>query len=305
LAGYPNKPIRVVVPGSKGGPGDIIANTVAEKLSAVLGQRIDIEPAKSQSAGLLATARAPADGYTFGMGGGSFYISAALYRQLPFDPFKDFTPVNLVASIANLLVVHPSVPAHSVAEFIAYAKAHPGKLRYGSSGYGSPPHIAGEMFKTMAGVDIVHVPYKGHVVAGNALAEGKELQVMFDAVPTAMPHIMAGELKGLGVTTTRRLPALPDLPTIAETGLPDYELNPAMGMLAPAGTPVEILVMLAEEIGKVMAMPDVRAKLEGLGMEAISTTRDQFASYMDGQFRKWSKALLGSGIKPLDRPAAE
>jgi tripartite-type tricarboxylate transporter receptor subunit TctC len=302
VGSYPNKPIRIIVPGSKGGPGNIIANTVAEKLSAILSQRIEIESAKSQSAGLLAAATAPADGYTFGMGGGSFYVSAALYKTLPFDPFKDFTPVNLVASIANLLVVHPSVPAHSVAEFIAYAKANPRKLRYGSSGYGSPPHIAGEMFKTMAGVDIVHVPYNGHVVAGNALSEGKELQVMFDAVPTAMPHLKAGDLRGLGVTTTRRQAALPDMPTIAESGLPGYELNPAMGMLAPAGTPEEILVMLAEEIGKIMALPDVKARLEGIGIEPIISTRDYFASYMAGQFTKWSKALESAGIEPLEAP---
>ncbi|WP_163271801.1 tripartite tricarboxylate transporter substrate-binding protein [Chelativorans alearense] len=302
VSGYPDRPIRIIVPGSKGGPGNIIADTIAEKLSAALSQPIEIAPAKSQTAGLKETAEAPPDGYTLGMGGGSFFLSAALYKSLPFDPRADFAPVNLVAGIANVLVVHPSVPVLTVAEFIDYAKANPGVLKYGSSGYGSPPHIAGATFARMAGIDIVHVSHKGHVVAGNTLAEGKELQLMFDAVPTAMSHIRAGELRGLGVTTSRRLPALPDIPTIAEEGLPGYELNPFMGMLAPAGTPEEVLEKIAVEVGKITRMPDVRQKLEAIGIEAVSSTRKEFTSYMTGQFATWAKALEAAGIEPLEAP---
>src|SRR5688572_95879 len=203
IPAYPTKPIHLIVPGAAGGPGDIIARAIGEMLSANLGQQVIFKQGLNQNAGVLEAARAPADGYTLVMGTGSFYINAALYRKLPFDPVKDFSPVSSVASVANVLVVHPSVPANSVAEFIAYAKKNPGKLKYGSSGHAGPPHLAGEMFSRMAGVDLTHVAYKGHIVAGHALREGRDLQVMFDAVPTAMSHIQSGEFKALGVTTLK------------------------------------------------------------------------------------------------------
>jgi tripartite-type tricarboxylate transporter receptor subunit TctC len=301
---YPDRPIRIIVPGSKGGPGNIIADTVAQHLATRLRQPVETAPAKSQAAGLLETARSAPDGYTLCMGGGSFYISAALYRTLPFDPFADFAPVNLLAGIANVLVIGPSVPARTIAELIAHARVNPGGLRYGSSGYGSPPHIAAAMFCQMAEIDMRHVPYRGHVLAGEALADGKDLEVMFDAVPTAMRHIEHGELRALGVTTARRLPLLPGLPAIAED-LPGYELNPFMGMLAPAGTPDAILERVAVEVGRIMAMPEVRLRFEGLGMEAVGSTRAEFTDYMAGQFAKWRKALVAAGITPLDAPVVD
>jgi tripartite-type tricarboxylate transporter receptor subunit TctC len=301
-AAYPNKPLRIIVPGAAGGPGDIIARTIAPRLAEKLGQPVNVEANSNQNAGLKDGANSAPDGYTLIMGGGSYYINAVLYRKLPFDPVKDFTPVTLVASIANVLVVHPSVPVNTVGEFIAYAKANPGKLRYGSSGHGSPPHLAGEMFRVMSGVDIVHVPYKGHVAAGNALAEGRDLQVMFDAVPTAVPHLDAGDLKGLGVTTLKRLPTLPDMPTISESGVPGYELNPAMGVLAPAGTPEDIVLKLSTTIAAIMATDEVKMHLQRLGIDAISTTRDYFASYMQSQFDKWAKVVRDARIEIRDAP---
>jgi len=299
----PRRPIRIIVPGSRGGPGNIIAATVGERLSTTLHCAVEIAPAASQIAGLLEAARAEPDGHTLVMGGGSFYLSASLYRTLPFDPRKDFAAVNLVASIANVLVVHPSVPVQSIPEFIAYAKAHPGKLRYGSSGYGGPPHIAGALFCKMTGIDMLHVAYKGHVQAGNDLAKGIDLQVMFDAVPTALPHIAHGALRGLGVTTRGRVSVLPDLPTIAEAGLPGYEMNPAMGMLAPAGTSEDVLDLVAEAVGRITAAAEVRAYFDSLGIEAISSTRSGFAGYMRGQFDRWGNALDQAGISQVNGPA--
>ena len=300
---YPVKPIYLIVPGVAGGPGDIIARVIGEKLSTNLGQQVIIKQGLSQNAAVLDAARAPADGYTLVMGTGAFYINAALYRKLPFDPVKDFAPVASVASVANVLVVHPSVPVNSVAEFIAYAKKNPGKLRYGSSGRAGPPHLAGEMFSRMAGVELTHVPYKGHVAAGHALCEGRDLQVMFDAVPTAMPHINAGELKALGLTTLKRIAALPMIPTISECGVTGYELNPVMGVLAPAGTPDDILVRMANEIENVTKSPYVKSHLQSIGIETVAMSRDDFVSHRKGQFEKWAGVLKICGIESMDAPA--
>lgn len=299
---YPSKPINLIVPGVAGGPGDIIARAMGTKLSANLGQQVIFKQGLSQNDGILQAARSPADGYTFVMATGSFYINAALYRKLPFDPVKDFTHVNSVASVANVLVVHPSVPVNSIEEFIAYARKNPGKLRYGSSGHAGPPHLAGEMFCRMAGVDLVHVPYKGHVIAGHALVEGRELQVMFDAVPTAVEHLEKGELKALAVTTLKRIPALPDLPTIDECGLKGYELNPAMGVLAPAGTPDEFTNRMALEISKVTADAEVKAQLDKIGIESLSMTREQYYTHRQAQFGRWANMLKFCGIETKDAP---
>jgi tripartite-type tricarboxylate transporter receptor subunit TctC len=297
---YPDKPIHFIVSGPAGGPGDITTKLIVPKLSASLGQQVIIENQPNPDTGLQITAKAPPDGYNIIIVGGTHYIKAAVYRKLPYDPIKDFAPVSLVVSGFNILVVHPSVPARSVGEFIAYAKSHPGQLKYASGGYGSPSHCAGELFKIMSGVDMVHVPFNGHRPAGIALSEGREVQLMFDAMLTAIPHIKAGKWRALGVTTPKRAPIMPDVPPIAESGVPGYEVSPAMGVLAPAGTPREIRVLLSKKFAEVLHQPDIKARLQADGGEPVGSTPEEFGAYVDGAFKKWAKLVEEAHIERLE-----
>jgi tripartite-type tricarboxylate transporter receptor subunit TctC len=301
---YPNRPIRFIVPFAAGGPGDILARILGQEFTKAWGQpvTIDIKHGLNGITGSDLAAKASPDGYTIAIAASAHYINPSIYRTLPFDPVTDFAPVSLVASGPNVLVVHPSVPAQSLREFIAYAKQHPGRLKYASGGHGSPSHLAGELFNTIAGVDIPHVPYAGHAAAGAALSDGREVQLMYDAAFTCMKHVKSGKWRALGVTTPKRASAFPDLPTMIEAGLAGCEVSPAMGVLAPAGTPKEIVDLLSREIARIVNLPEVKAKIRADGGEPIGNAPEQYAAYVKSEIGKWAKVVKDAGIEILDLP---
>jgi tripartite-type tricarboxylate transporter receptor subunit TctC len=297
--GYPAKPIKIVVPFTPGGTTDVLARAVGQKLTANWGQPvvIDNRPGAGGNIGSEVVAKAAGDGYTLLMGTISTHgINPSLYTKLPFDAVKDFAPVSLVARVPNVLVLHPSVPANSVKELIALAKAKPGQLNFASSGNGTSIHLSGEMFKTMAGVQMSHIPYKGSAPALTDLLGG-QVSLMFDNMPTALPHVKAGRLKALAVTTAKRSPALPELPTVAESGLPDFEATSWFGVLAPAATPKEIVSKLSGEIAKILKTPDVQAQLSGQGAEPVGSTAEEFATHIKSEMAKWAKVVKESGAR--------
>jgi len=299
LAQYPNKPIHIVVPSEPGDGSDLTSRLIGDRLAAVLGQPVVIEN-KLGAGGVVGTeyaARQPADGYTLIMGNaGSHAINAALYSKLSYDPAKDFTAVALVGIAPNMMSVNPALPVKSVAEFIAYAKAHPGTINYGSGGNGSSAHLSAELFKTMAGIQMNHVPYKGATPAFTDLAGG-QVQVMIANLPPMLPLVKAGKLRALAVTTTRRYPGLPDVPTVAESGLAGYETVAWFGLFAPAGTPKEIVSRLNREVNAIVSQPDVRERLLGMGMEPALGTPEDFAARQAADIAKWKKVVADSGAK--------
>jgi tripartite-type tricarboxylate transporter receptor subunit TctC len=294
---FPNKPIRMVVPFSAGGTTDILARAVGQKLSESLGQQVvvDNKPGAGGNIGAQEVARAAPDGYTLVMGTvGTHGINPSLYKKMPYDHIKDFAPVSLVASVPNLLVVHPSVPVNSVKELIAHAKANPGKLNFASSGNGTSIHLSGELFKTMTGLQMTHVPYKGSAPAVTDLLGG-QVQLMFDNMPSALPHAKGGKLKPLAVTSAKRFPGTPEIPTIAEAGVPGYEATSWFGVLAPAGTPKEIVNKLSTEIAKALKTPEMKKRLEEQGAEAVGSTPEEFAAHIKSETAKWAKVVKESG----------
>ena len=296
---YPTKPIRLVVPFPPGGATDILARDVAQKLTEAWGQSVivDNRPGAGGNIGSELVAKAAPDGYTIEMGTvGTHAINASLYAKMPYDHVKDFTPVILVAGVPNVLVVNPSVPANSVAEIIAYAKANPGKLNFASSGNGTSIHLSGELFKVMAGVQITHIPYKGSTPALQDLLAG-QVQMMFDNLPPSLPQIKAGKLRALAVTSATRAPALPDVPTLAESGLPGFEASSWFGILAPAGTPAPIVAKLNGEIAKWLATPEAKEKLAKQGANAAGGSPDDFAKHIAAETAKWAKVVKDSGAK--------
>ena len=294
---YPTKPITIIVPFSAGGTTDILARVVAQALTSELGQSVVVDNragAGGNIGGALA-ARAPADGYTLFMGTvGTHAINAALYKKMPFDPIKDFAPLSRVANVPNLLVANPNQPFRTVKELIAYAKAHPGEVNFGSSGSGSSIHLSGELFKTMAKVDMVHVPYKGSAPAVTDLL-GNQIAIMFDNMPSAITQVRAGKLRPLAVTTAKRSPELPDVPTIAEAGVPGFEATSWFGMFAVAGTPKPVLDKINAALVKALAQPAVRAKIKEQGGEVVSETPEQFATFIKAESTKWGKVVKESG----------
>lgn len=294
---YPNKPITMIVPFSAGGTTDILARIVGQALSTELGQSVVIDNragAGGNIGGQLA-ARAPADGYTLFMGTvGTHAINEALYKKMPFNPIKDFAPLSRVANVPNLLVAHPAQPFKTVSELIAYAKANPGKVNFGSSGSGSSIHLSGELFKSMAKVDMVHIPYKGSAPAVNDLL-GNQIAIMFDNMPSAIQHVRAGKLRPIAVTTAKRSPELPDVPTIAESGVPGYEATSWFGLFAVAGTPAPIVTQLNKALVKVLNQPDVKAKIVAQGGEVVAETPEQFAAFIKAETAKWGKVVKESG----------
>ena len=294
---YPNKPVTIIVPFSAGGTTDILARIVGVKLGETLGETviIDNRPGAGGNIGAALVAKAKPDGYTLLMGTvGTHAINQTLYPKLNFDPIKDFAPLTRVANLPNLLVVHPSVPAKNVQELIAYAKANPGKLNFGSSGNGSSIHLSGELFKNMTGIDMQHVPYKGSAPAVTDLLGG-QISMMFDNMPSAIQHVKSGKLRPLAVTTAKRSPALPNVPTIAESGVKGYEATSWFGLLAPAGTPPAIINRLNADLVKILAMPDVKKQMAEQGAEAYSETPAAFAGFIKSETAKWAKVVKASG----------
>ncbi|MDB5752446.1 MAG: hypothetical protein JWP65_2867 [Ramlibacter sp.] len=296
-AAYPSKPINLIVPFSAGGTTDILARIVGEAIKKELGQPVIVDNragAGGNIGGALAAKAAP-DGYTLFMGTvGTHAINASLYKKMPFDHVKDFAPLTRVAMVPNLLVAHPSRPYKNVRELIAYARANPGKVNFGSSGNGSSIHLSGELFNTLAKVDMIHVPYKGSAPAVTDLVGG-QIDLMFDNMPSAIQHVRSGRLKALAVTTAKRSPELPDVPTIAEAGVPGYEATSWFGMFAPAATPAPIVARLNAALVKALADPEVKKKFAEQGAEALGETPAQFASFIRAETAKWSQVVKASG----------
>ena len=296
---YPTKPIHIVVPSAPGDGSDLTARLISDQLSSALGQPIVIDN-KLGAGGVVGTefaARQPADGYTLIMANaGSHAINAALYSKLSYDPAKDFTAVALVAVSPNMMSVNPSLPVKSIGEFIAYAKAHPGEINYASGGNGSSAHLSAELFKSMAGITMNHVPYKGSTPALTDLIGG-QVQVMIGNLPPMLPHVKAGKLRALGVTTSKRYPGLPDVPTVAESGLRGFETVAWFGLFAPAGTPREIVARLNREVNAIIAKPEIRDRLLGIGMEPSPGTPEEYATRQARDIAKWKKVVAESGAR--------
>lgn len=296
---YPNKPIRIVAPFPPGGPVDILSRTIGNKLSQSLGQAVIVEN-RAGAAGNIGSdvvAKSAPDGYTLLMGFvGTHAINPSLYSKMPYDNLKDFEPVSLVAEVTIALVVNPSVPATSINELIALARSRPGELTFGSPGNGTPQHLAGELFNSIAGVKMRHIPYKGAVPALTDLLGG-QISMIFSSMPPALPHLKSGKLRALGVTSSTRSPVTPELPTIAESGLKGYEVKNWYGIFAPRGTPKEIVAMLNAEIVKILNMPDVKQSLSIQGAEPSTSSPQQFATFVKEETEKWAKIVKYSEVK--------
>jgi tripartite-type tricarboxylate transporter receptor subunit TctC len=297
---YPAKSIRFIVPFPPGGSADILARAIGQKAGEGLGQSFVVEnrPGAGTAIGAEALAKSPPDGYAIMIGTVSSHaINPALNPKLPFDPVRDFTPISLVATIPFAMIVHPSVQAKTVEEFIALARAKPGTLNYSSAGSGTSNHLAGELLRSMTGIDIVHIPYKGSAPALNDLVSG-QVAMMFDLVLTAAPHVRSGAVRGLAVTGAQRSSALPALPTVAESGVPGYEVSAWFGIFAPAGLPQPAVQRLNTEFVKALQQPDLRQRLASQGAEPLTSTPDEFAAYLRSEIDKWAKVVKAAGMKP-------
>src|SRR4051812_41496490 len=296
---WPNRPVRFLVPFAAGaGINDIMARLVGQHLGAGLGQPVVIENRAGSGgiAGTEAAAKAAPDGYTFLMTNVSLVTSAYLYPKLSYDPQKDLVPVTLVATSPLMLVVHPSVAATSVQQLVALAKANPGKLNFGSGGIGSTPHLSVELFKSAAGFDAVHVPYKGGAPALNDLIGG-QLSFMIENVPGTMPYVKSGKLRALAITSAQRSPLEPALPTMAESGVPGYEVVGWQGLFAVAGTAPDLVSRLQAEVAKVLRLPEVRERLGGLGADPVGSTAQAFDAFVRAENARWSKVIREKGIR--------
>jgi len=295
---YPARSIRVIVGFPPGSGADITARVIGAKAGEALAQQVivDNRPGAASNIAAELAAKTPADGYTLFIGTVANTINATLYPRLPFDFARDFAPVALTTAAPNVLVVHTSVPAKSVKELIALAKSRPGQLNYASAGTGTAPHLSGELFNAMAGIRMVHIPYKGSPPAVTDLLAG-EVALMFSPSSTVLPHVKSGRLRALAVTTAARLPSLPELPTVAESGFKGYETITWFGFVAPAKTPQAIVARLNAEIVKVLALPEVRNPFAIQGIEVIGGTPEQFASYIRDEITKWAKVIRLSGAK--------
>jgi tripartite-type tricarboxylate transporter receptor subunit TctC len=296
--GYPTGTIRVIVPFPPGGGVDSMGRLVSQKLGEALGRQVVVEN-RGGANGMIGSevvAKSPKDGHTLLVNGANFVTTPIMFTQVSYDPIKDFDPVSLMALGPNVLVVHPSLPVKSVKELIALARAKPGHVQFAGSGSGSTPHLAGELFNVMAKVDLVHVPYRGSGPAMIGLLSG-EASIMFLPAINAGPHLKTGRLRALAVTSRERLPAMPELPTISESGLKGYESSQWYGVLAPAGTPGEILNLLNGHIGRIMQAPDMKQRLTAEGLVTVGSTRDQFALHIKTEATKWAKVIKASGAK--------
>jgi len=296
---YPNRPIKYIVPFPPGGTTDVLARILGQKLSAALGQPVVIEnkPGAGGNIGSDVVAKSAPDGYTI-LGGtiSSHSINVSLYPNMPYDPIRDFQPITLIGTNANVLIVNPANPARSVPELIAQARAKPGSVNFASAGNGTSQHLSGELFKAMAGLDIVHVPYKGSAPAIQDVMGG-QVPMMFDTMVVAAPQIKAGTVRALGVTSTRRVKGFDDIPTVSESGVPGYNVVSWQGIFAPAGTPREIVQRLNAELVKIINLPEVRERLESLGMEPAGTSPEEFAAFQKAEVAKWAKVIKDGNIR--------
>ncbi len=296
---YPHKPLRLIVPFAPGGGNDTVARAIAQSAGASLGQPVvvDNRPGAGGMLGAQLAAKSPPDGYTLFLGGvGSHAVNPSLHARLPYDPVKDFAPITLIASAPSVLVVHPSLPARTLAEFTALAKTSPGRINYASNGNGSSAQLAAVLYESMAGVRMVHVPYKGLAPALVDLLAG-EVQAMFSSVVAIVPNIKAGRLRALAVTGKRRAALLPEVPTLDESGVPGYEAGSWYGILAPAGTPQAIVVKLHEAIARALAQPEVRERLVSEGAEVIGSTPEAFAAHITAELARMGKLIRDAGIR--------
>lgn len=295
---YPTKPVRVIIPFVAGGPADFIARLVGPKLSEAWGHPIIIDN-RGGGNQIIATeiaAKAQPDGHTLLLISGGFAVNVSLYPKLPYDSLRDFTPVSLIATGPNLVVVHPAVPARSLAELITYARSKPGQLVYASAGSGAPSHLAVELFKTMARIDMVHVPYKG-MAPGITDLLGGQVQLAFPTISAGITHARAGRLRALAVTTAKRSPAAPEIPTIAEAALPGFEASNWYGIVVQAKTAPAIVRKIHDEIARAVTMPDIRDRMLNQGLDPVSLTPEEFTAYIKAEIVKWAKVVKASGAK--------
>src|SRR4051812_35793049 len=296
---YPAKAIRYVVPFPAGGPLDIVARAIGQDLNKAWGQPviIDNRPGAGGNIGADAVAKSPADGYTILMGAVSTHaINPTLYSKIPYDPIKDFAPVTLITSVPNVLVVHPSVPVKTVSDLIALAKSKPGQLNFASGSTGSAGHLAGELFNSMAGVQMTHIPYKGAAPAVIDLIAG-QVSLMFDNLASALPNMKAARVHAIAVTTLKRSPLVPDLPTISESGLRGFDVSTWFGIFAPAGTPPDIVNKLNTEVVRILHTAEMRERLATLGAEAVGNKPDEFLAFIKTEIPKYAKVIKASGAK--------
>ena len=296
---WPTKPVRIIVPYPAGGVADLLPRIVGEKLSRKWGQPVVVEnkPGASGNIGMAEAARSAPDGYTLALApAGNLTVNPTLFPNLPFDTAKDFTPVTNLAQVPNVLVVHSSVPVGSFKDLVAYAKANPGKLNFASPGAGSGAHLAGELMKLEAGVEMVHVPYKGLAPAVNDLLGG-QVQMMFAGISTVIQHVRSGKLVALAIASPRRSAQLPDVPTVAESGIPGFEVISWYGIVARAGTPAAVVRKIQRDMAEALAVEEVRSKLAAQGLEPVGDTPEQFSAAIQAESRKWGEIVRRAGIK--------
>ena len=294
---YPNKTITISIATAAGSAPDAIIRAMAQKMNEAWKQPVIVEN-RATAGGITAVTtvtKSPPDGHTLLVHTAAFTIAPAMYK-LPYDTFRDLLPVSIIAYVPNMLVAHPTLPVKNVKELIALAKARAGDLNYASSGSGTPAHLAGELFKSMAGINIVHVPYKGSPPALTSVLSG-ETSMLFSPVTIAIPHTKSGKLRALGVTTAKRSKLVPELPTIGESGLPGYEVTQWYGMQVPAGTPKDVIAKINGEVGKILAMPDIVEKLVLFGAEPAPSTPEFMTAYVKSEVEKWAKVVKASGAK--------
>ena len=295
---WPSKPVRFILPFPPGGGTDILGRLIAERLTANLGQPVVTENrgGAGGNVGAEAAAKSAPDGYTIVLVAPSLAISPSLYSKLNYDPVKDFAPVSLVATVPNVMVTHPSLPARTLAEFIQLAKTKPGEMNFGSGGSGTSNHLAGELFNIVAGVKLVHVPYKGVNLAMNDALSGR-IQLVVIGIPAAAPHIKAGRLRALALVAPQRSSVLPEVPTVAEAGLPKFEVTTWYGILAPAGTPKAIVSRLNAELVKIMHAPETKERLDAMATDPVTSTPEEFAGLIRREIAKWAEVVRDAGLK--------